>query len=161
MRVTAQDVLAAHRLTRSGHRRTRRTINLVIAGIGIALLFVVPSDMRPWIALCVALVVVGELIQLGIDYLWIPARIKRLHAQHRALHESIDVSVVEDGVHVVTPHATSTLPWAHVRRWHDGPEHVVLMQTDALMVVLPKRDFADTDLAALRAKLSQRVGPAG
>ena len=160
MRITAQDVLAAHRLTRSGRRRTRRTLNLVIAGIGIALLAVVPRDMRPWIALCVGLVVAGELAQLAIDHLWVPARIRRLHAQQRALHESIDVRIVEDGIHVVTPHATSTLPWAHVRRWHEGPEHVVLMQTDVLMVVLPKRDFGDADLAALREKLNRHVGPA-
>lgn len=161
MRITADDMIAAHRLVHGGRRRGRQLRSAMIVAVGLLLMVAVPADMRRWLGLCVAIIVAGELAQVAIERLWIPRRIARLHAQQRALHESIDARIADDGVHVTTPHAAAMLPWSHVRRWHDGPDHVVLMQTDALMTVLPKRDFASADLERLRALLTAQVGPAG
>lgn len=161
MRITADDMLAAHRLVHGRRRRGRLVRSAAIAGVGLVLMVLLPADMRRWLGLCVGIIVAGELAQLVIEQVWIPRRIARLHAQHRALHDSIDARVADDGLHVTTRHATATLPWSHVQCWHDGPEHIVLMQTDALMTVLPRRDFDATDLDRLRALLATHVGPAG
>lgn len=160
MRITPSDMVAAHRL--AGRRRPARTAaTWGIAALGALMLAVVPAATRPWLGGAVALIVLAEVGQWAVDRFWLPRHAARLHAQHRALHESLDVAIEPDGLRVTTPHAESRLPWSHVLRWHEGPEHVVLMQTDALFVVLPKRELADAELAQLVQALYAHVGKPG
>jgi hypothetical protein len=160
VRITPDDLVAAHRLAHP--RRVAHAASAwSLAVVGMLLAVVAPVDMQPWLTGCVALIVGGELARIAVDRIALPRRAARLHRQHSALHEPIDARVTDGGMEIATPTSTSRLPWSHVRRWHEGTGHMVLMQTDQLFVVLPKRDFSRADIDALRAGLERHVGPAG
>jgi hypothetical protein len=118
----------------------------------------VPPATRPWLGLCVAPIAASELGTLTVRHVLVPRRVARLYAQQRELHGPIDVAITPAGVELATAHGASRLPWDHVRRWHDGPAHVVLMKTDAPAVVLPKREFDAATLERLHALLRSNVG---
>ena len=151
MQIRADDMIAAYRTVR-GRPRGTAVAAWSIALVGMVLAIVVDDRMRPWLVACVSLM-------LLIDRIWMPRRMTKLHAQHRALHEDIDVRVGADGLEMATPLSRSKLPWSHVLRWYDAPTHLVLMQTDSLLIVLP-RDRVDADtLHRVRDALLAHRGP--
>ena len=160
MRVTADDMVAAYRLTR---RRApwRVALPWSLAAVAIPLLFVSPPAMQPWWIGAFSLIVAGECTRFAVDRLWAPVKLAREHDQNRALQEPIAVDVTSDGLDLASSNTRSHLPWSHVRRWHEGPRHLVLMQTDALCIVLPKRDLDAAQLDVLRERLLVQVGPSG
>ena len=153
-------MVAAYRLTR---RRApwRAALPWILAAVAVPMLFVSPPAMQPWLTGAFSLIVAGELMRFAVDRLWAPVKLAREHGQNRALQEAIDVNVTSDGLDMTTSNTRSHLPWSHVRRWHEGPAHLVLMQTDALCIVLPKRDFDAAQVDGLRERLIAHVGPTG
>ena len=159
MQIRADDMIAAYRTVR-GRPRGTTVAAWSIALVGMVLAIVVDDRMRPWLVACVSLIVAGELLMLLIDRIWMPRCMTKLHAQHRALHEDIDVRVGADGLEMATPLSRSTLPWSHVLRWYDAPTHLVLMQTDSLLIVVPRdRVDADTLQRVRDALLAHRGAP--
>lgn len=160
--LTADDYIAATRLhiTRASYRNNLIKLALIMGLLYAVLAFAV---MGQWTwqhaAGAVGLgAIAAVIIVLGIaatNHIMVARRTRRIYAQQKSLHEEFEFSWDETGFDLATPSARSRHHWADFRQWAEGPDGIILYQSDALFNMLPKRALSEEALADIRARLDQ------
>lgn len=160
---TAEDYVAVQRTMFARSLRSRKfagraalSLGIVIAGI---FLLMVSTGDRPLTALLIALGGAaggggGLAACIGINYLLLPRRARRLFAQQRTLHHEHRTAFDATGFRQRSVRADSALPWSELLGWHLGHEVLLLYSNDLLAYFLPVRAFAPGELARVEAILT-------
>ena len=93
-------------------------------------------------------------------FILLPASIKKMYSQAKALHEPIEMTVGQDGLAATGPNGEGTIPWTHVHRWRESRHVLLIYFSDELYHVVPKRCLDHSQEEILRTALLKNVGPA-
>lgn len=155
--LTADDYVAAVRLhlTRAFYRNRLIKVALIMGLFYAGLIFFILGQWT-WLYAAIALgagAVAAAIIALGIaatNHIVTARRSRRIFAQQKSLHDAFEFSWDETGCDLSTASARSRHPWADFRQWAEGPDGIILYQSDALFNMLPKRAFSEDALADIR-----------
>jgi hypothetical protein len=86
-------------------------------------------------------------------------RSRRIFAQQKSLHSEVEASWDNDGLELATPSARSRHHWTDFQKWTEGPNVILLYQSDVLFNMLPKRVFS-SDADGDSGNPAQGRGPA-
>lgn len=160
--LTADDYVAATRLhmTRAFYRNKLAKLTLIMGLIYAVLAFVVMGEWSwPYAAVAAGLgAVAAVIVALGIaatNSIMVARRSRRIYAQQKSLHDEFEFAWDETGFDLSTQSARSRHNWADFRHWAEGPDGIILYQSDALFNMLPKRAFSEDALADIREGLRQ------
>jgi len=159
-RPEAADYVAASRAGwwRSVRRRRFRiqvAIGLLIVTLlGITLGLVFQLDDKPVLIAMMIGGYIGWLIAcVGIGYLMLPRRARRLFRQQKALDQEFVVSWSPHGAKFISPKASSDLAWGDYLDWAENDGAFILTINDGLYHFVPKRVLDATQTADLRDAL--------
>lgn len=160
--LTADDYAAASRLhmTRAFYRNKLLKLAVIMGLFYAALIFFIIGEWT-WPIAAVALgagAAAAAIVALGIavtNHILLPRRSRRIHAQQKSLHDEFELCWDETGFDLSTPSARSRHQWADFRQWAEGPDGIILYQSDALFNMLPKRAFSEDALADIRRNLAR------
>ncbi|WP_447727904.1 YcxB family protein [Sphingomonas koreensis] len=160
--LTADDYVAAMRLhmTRAFYRNKLIKLAVIMGLLYAALVFFILGQWT-WLYVGIAVAagtIAATVIMLGIaaaNHLLLPRRSRRIYTQQKSLHDEFEFSWDEAGFDLSTQSARSRHPWADFRHWAEGPDGIIVYQSDALFNMLPKRAFSEDTLADIRERLRQ------
>jgi hypothetical protein len=89
----------------------------------------------------------------GIIYLLLPARVRPLYLQQRALHGEQRIEWDDDGLAWRGPTFTMDTPWQDYHRWHESAGEFLLYVNAQMPQFLPKAQLLPEQAADLRATL--------
>jgi hypothetical protein len=89
---------------------------------------------------------------IGLHYLLLPRRAKRLYRQQKTLQQLYRYSWTDEGLTLTTPTSTGRYAWSQFHRWADGQTAVLFSLNEQLFFFVPRRVLDDgraTDLKAI------------
>lgn len=152
--ITQDDFVAAQR----AHQR-RNTWGKVQYGVGMVLLgwflllalFSLIFTPRVWMNYTLPLLLAGA-------YLYIYYFAHRLsYRKNAGLFSEVAVEIGGEGVHVLTAHSESTVPWSSYRRWVESEKVFLLYMGERTFNIIPKRILSVEQLEELRKLLTEKV----
>ncbi len=158
---TPDDYVAVQRAMFARQLRSRRvTIRLallVAAAIAVVVLVTLPAGVG--VALRAATGglgggLIGVAVLLGITWLLLPRRSRRLFAQQRTLHHEHRTTFDGEGMRQVSVRADVQIPWSDFPYWHLGRDVLLLYSNDYLAYFVPRRAFAGDQLEATVALIA-------
>ncbi|MCW4462277.1 YcxB family protein [Sphingomonas sp. BT-65] len=160
--LTADDYVTATRLHMTREFYRSKLIKLTaLMGLFYAALVFLTLGQWTWQYAAIAAglgAVAAAIIVLGIavtNHIMIARRSRRIYAQQKSLHDEFEFFWDETAFNLATQSARSRHNWADFRQWAEGPDAIILYQSDALFNMLPKRAFPEEALADIRERLSQ------
>ena len=99
-----------------------------------------------WLAAC-----------LGLSFLLIPRRCRRLFRQQRTLHRDFDVEWTDDHLVYRSDTATSTIAWPDYYKWLEGSSVFLFYLNEQLHHFVPKRALTVEQITDLRNVASASV----
>ena len=82
---------------------------------------------------------------------------RKLYRNDQRFKDEVTADISEDGVHVVTPSTDSKLIWAAIIRFLESEKIFMFFYAAWTFSVVPKRAFADGELASFRELLHRKV----
>jgi len=152
---TPQDVLAATRLHLSASLRTRRMLNALLLGstlcaaAGLALAWI--FDRSPILSALAGAVfwpLFSSLVLLA-GYLRLPWQARRMFAERKSLQGAITVEWSDAGISTKSKYSRSRFAWSDFSAIVEGPDTILLRETDTLFTFLPKRVLSDEQVASI------------
>ncbi len=152
--ITQDDFVAAQR----AHQR-RNTSGRMQYGIGMFLfgwfiflaLFSAIFTPKVWLNYTLPLV-------LAAAYLYLYYFAHRIaYRKNAGLFSDIAVDIAADGVHIVTPHSESTVPWSRYRSWLESKKVFLLYMGERTFNIIPKRVLTPEQQDGLRKLLQENV----
>jgi YcxB-like protein len=92
---------------------------------------------------------------IGLHYLRLPARAKRLYRQQKTLQRPHRYSWTDEGLTLTTPSSTGHYLWSQFHQWADGRTAILLALNEQLFFFVPRRVLDDGEAADLRATLER------
>jgi hypothetical protein len=96
---------------------------------------------------------------VGLGFLLLPRRARKLFRQQRTLHHEMSFSWSDGGSEWRRGSSVTDTPWADYHRWMETPETFLLYVNDILFHFVPKRALDSVQADDLRATLAAQ-GPA-
>jgi uncharacterized membrane protein len=152
--ITQDDFVAAQR----AHQR-RNLFGKIQFGLGVFLfalfvlmaLFSIIFTPRVWMNYTLPLI-------LAAAYLYLYYFAHRIAYRKNAnLFSDIAVDVSPEGVHIVTPHSESTVPWSRYERWIESEKVFLLYVGQRTFNIIPKRVLTSEQQNSLRTMLKTNV----
>lgn len=141
MQLQDGDYLAALRL----HARWTRRRWIITALVMLAAAVVGWASFPHWPAVAAGAVVggiIGSVVWRGVAWWWyLPRLARRVFAQQRILHESMEVAWSEAGLSMRQPQASSITSWANYLRRRQDERVLLLYHSEVLFQMLPRRAF--------------------
>ncbi|MET3928012.1 YcxB family protein [Devosia sp. 2618] len=158
--LTADDVAAAGWLyTKRGLTRPRVLFSWFVLWLAtLAFLTFVWGGVEQ--ALQMPFVVLGLsllpfVIVVGLTVLLVPIRARSNFKQQRSLQVTLTLSWSDAGLRAVSEYGTFTIPWSHFMAWTEDGKCFLLLESNRLYRLIPKR-LLDTDQQnGLRTYLTQ------
>ena len=152
---TPRDVLAATRLHYSASLRTRRmrraylfgTALCAAAGLALARVFDL-SLMLTALAGAVLWPLFLSLVLLA-GCLRLPWQARRMFAERKSLQGTITVEWSDAGISTKSTYSRSRFAWSDFSAIVEGPDTILLRETDTLFTFLPKRVLSDEQVASI------------
>jgi hypothetical protein len=152
--ITLDDFVAAQR----AHQR-RNTWGKVQYGLGMVLfgwfllLAVFSLIFTPgvWLNYTLPLLLAGAYL-----YIYYFAH-RRAYRENAGLFSDVAVDVGDEGVHVVTAHSESTVPWSRYQRWVESDKVFLLYVGERTFNIIPKRILSGEQQEELRKLLTKKV----
>lgn len=85
-----------------------------------------------------------------------PLRVKRLYRNYAGIKEPSTIKLETEGVRFISKNGDVLLEWAHILKWRDNDEFVLLYQAPHLYHLVPKRLGPIAD--KLQISLAENVG---
>ncbi len=98
---------------------------------------------------------VAAVVVLLIYHYTIPRRSRRIFAQQKSLQSEVEASWNEEALDLAAPSGRGKLLWGDFHKWTEGPNVILLYQSDAIFNLFPKRAFSEEALADIRGRLDQ------
>ncbi len=164
----AQDYVAVQRAMYLRQLRSRRfagRMALLVAVVVAALfVFLLATGDGPGTAALIAVGgaaggVGGLAACIGINWLLLPRRSRRLFAQQRTLHHEHRTVFDEWGMRQHSVRADIATPWDEFPHWHLGRDMLLLFSNDLLAYFVPRRVLTGEQLAQLVAILTDAGVP--
>lgn len=93
--------------------------------------------------------------------LFLPWRLRRSYRRHRMLHAPFEIAFDDRTMSATNEFGHSSVPWSTFVRFRESKHVFLLYPADGLFHVIPKRLLSgDEEVNALRALLTEKVGPA-
>lgn len=155
--ITREDFVAAQR----AHQR-RNTWGKVQYGLGMVLFgwflllaaFSIVFTPRVWLNYTLPLL-------LAAAYLYIYYFAHRIaYRKNAGLFSDIAVNIGDEGIHIVTGHSESTVPWSRYHAWIENEKVFLVYMAYRTFNIIPKRILSAEQQEALRKLLKQKLQPA-
>lgn len=138
-RLSEDDFLAAQRLHRRRCSRGVTTTLLVVALVGIVVLYAASRAIGVVLVFAAVGGLLGEAVQNG---LLLPRQARRLYRQCAAYRQSFDYSWDEDWLSVTSESGNGRRRWSDYIRYREDERVFLLYHADNLFEMLPKAWFA-------------------
>jgi uncharacterized membrane protein len=152
--ITQDDFVAAQRAHQRRNLSGRIQFGLGLFLFGLFILMAVFSVIftpRVWMNYTLPLM-------LAAAYLYIYYFAHRLaYRRNSGLFSDIAVSVSPDGIHIITPHSESTVPWSRYQRWIESDNVFLLYVGQRTFNIIPKRVLTADQQDSLRTMLKTKV----
>jgi hypothetical protein len=133
--------------------RVRMTvICLIFLGIGIGIGWWAP-DLSAKVQIIASMIGAFALWMgtiLGLSFLLVPRRAKRLFQQHRSLHRPFSFGWSDAGISVRTNITVSELTWSDYHGWLEARDVFLFMLNEELVHFAPKRALTPIQITDLR-----------
>lgn len=152
--LTAEDYANALRLHMRRYWATRWTPKLtvlVIFLIAIAILVTSSSDL--WTFAAIAVMISAAAAPVARYFFDLPRQARKVYAQQKTLHQPIDASWTPDAYVTTAEDAASTIGWGEYYGWSADEKVVLLMQSQALFQMLPRRALSESQMSDLLATI--------
>jgi hypothetical protein len=154
---TEADLVAAYRTQFLASVWTRRALRshaigaTIFAALSVWLLG--PDDVNVGMAVLIGVAYWFGLMSLllGIIFLRLPRRVRRIFAQQKSLHGEMRVEWLETSISFQTAHGNSNFEWSDYVRLIEGRDTILLMQSDALFNFIPKSAITPDQAATIMA----------
>jgi hypothetical protein len=111
----------------------------------------------------IGLVVIGLAVGLSLLYSGFALRLyfrRAYQKDHRFKHEfTADMS--DEGIHIVTPLSDGLVKWNAFERFLESNDIFMLLITQRNFIVMPKRAFAQGEIAEFRSLLQRKIASTG
>lgn len=152
---TPEDVLAATRLHYSTSLRSRRMLNAYL--LGSALCAAAGFALARIFDLSLILIALGGAVfwpvflslVLLAGYLRLPWRARRTFAEQKSLQGEVTVEWSDTGISMKSRYDRLRFAWADFTAIVEGPDTILLRETDTLFTFLPKRALSDEQVASI------------
>jgi uncharacterized membrane protein len=152
--ITQEDFVAAQRAHQRRNLAGRIQFRLGMFLFGLFLLMTIFSVIftpRVWMNYTLPLV-------LAAAYLYLYYFAHRLaYRKNAGLFSDIAVDVSSDGIHIITPHSESTVPWSRYLRWIESKDVFLLYVGQRTFNIIPKRVLTAEQQDSLRTLLKRNV----
>lgn len=152
--ITQDDFVAAQRAHQRRNLSGRIQFRLGIFLFGLFILMAVFSVIftpRVWVNYTLPLV-------LAAAYVYVYYFAHRLaYRKNAGLFSDIAVNVSSDGIHIITPHSESTVPWSRYQRWIESEDVFLLYVGQRTFNIIPKRVLTADQQDTLRTMLKTNV----
>ena len=152
---TLEDILAANRLHFVTSFKSRRMLRAYLLGgalcaaAGLAAAWLLHLSMAVtavlgavyWAAFLSAVLLAG--------YLRLPIQTRRTFAQQKSLHGEVAVKWSETGISMTSERGHSQFKWEDFVEIVEGPDAILLRQTDTLFSFIPKRLLSEEQAASI------------
>lgn len=146
--ITAEDYAAALRLHAWRYlvsRRLPKLFALIVVLGSVAAMVVSGFDER------YTSMAIGGLIGLAVlpplaYFVFIPMRARKVFRQQKTLHMPVTVTWTDEGYTATAGQHGGTIAWTDYYGWSADATMIILMQSDALFQMLPKRVLSPADL---------------
>ncbi|MBV1706569.1 MAG: YcxB family protein [Hyphomicrobiales bacterium] len=130
-------------------------ISFVIAGVLLGVLGALHVGVNALQMVGILVVALGGGLALVAFFLWLsfaglPRLVKRNYAQQAMLRVNYTVCWSDEGFEVTTPRGTIAYIWGDFIQWAEGPETVLMFQSDRMFNFIPKSACSSADLDDLR-----------
>ncbi len=163
----AEDQVAMQRAVFARQLRSRRFLGRMAAlavfafafAAGVAFLFVADGMVTAASAAVIGVGVAGGFVVLGIiigiNWLLLPRRARRLFAQQRSLHHEQRITLTPQGLKLDSVRADSFYPWDELSGWLVSRDMLLIFSNDINAYHLPCRAMSDGQLAGAIAILTR------
>ena len=155
--ITQEDFVAAQRAhqRRNLSGRVQFRLGMFLFGLFLLMaLFSVIFTPHVWMNYTLPLV-------LAAAYLYLYYFAHRLaYRKNAGLFSDIAVDVSSDGIHIITPHSESTVPWSRYQKWVESKDVFLLYVGQRTFNIIPKRVLTAEQRDLLRTMLIGNVGKA-
>lgn len=151
-RITQDDFVAAQRAhqRRNASGKTQYAIGMFLMCMFVAMaVFSIIFTPRIWLNYTLPLVLAGAYL-----YLYYFAH-RMAYRRNAALFSDIALDLTPEGVHVVTPHSESSMPWSRYRSWMESDKVFLLYMGERTFNIIPKRLLTPETEDELRGMLRQ------
>lgn len=153
-RITQEDFVAAQRAHQrrnaSGKAQYAIGMFLMCMFIGMAIFSIIFTP-RIWLNYTLPLVLAAAYL-----YLYFFAH-RMAYRRNAALFSDIALDIADEGVHIVTPHSESTVPWSRYRSWIESDKVFLLYMGERTFNIIPKRVLTPETQGELRELLQQHL----
>lgn len=128
------------------------------------------------VALCVAAIIFGPALIKGpiiggvvaglialviLKYIVNPFYARRHYQQYKAIQESFEIELLDDGIFMQSPSASGKVAWDSVHKWRHNDTYILIYPMPRLYYIVPKslRDNG-LDIDLLIQQLNKHVGKA-
>jgi len=152
--ITQEDFVAAQRAhqRRNLSGRVQFRLGMFLFGLFLLMaLFSVIFTPHVWMNYTLPLV-------LAAAYLYLYYFAHRLaYRKNAGLFSDIAVDVSSDGIHIITPHSESTVPWSRYQQWVESKDVFLLYVGTRTFNIIPKRVLTVEQQDSLRTLLKRNV----
>ena len=160
------EYVAANALHLKSSRRRAIVFWLAMLGLALAALWlwffgrriISGSNLAGLLGGCIGGVLGGVLATLGVRFLYVPWKARRVFRQQRSLQLPFELSWSEEGFVSRNEQGSYKTLWSDLVRWKENEQLFLLYISDAMFHILPKRAFPDAEaVSSFRELLRARI----
>lgn len=130
---------------------------LIVAAL-VAAIYLVPAAIKGPI---IGGLVVGLIFVIILKYLVNPFYMRRHYQQYKAIQESFEIELLDDGIFIQSPSGGGKVTWQSMHKWRHNNTYILMYPMPRLYYIVPKslRD-SGFNIDLLMQQLAQHVGKA-
>jgi hypothetical protein len=164
VQLNEEDYVSANRM----HSARTPLIALVVAAIFI---FGAPAIPNPDISFSFSRLIASEaepalifvalvVFMLGVRFIYLPMRCRRIFRQQKALHAPYELTWNDEGIETVSASWSAKTPWDDLLKWRKNERMFVLYSSSVAFKMVPKRCFeSEAELADFASYLPRKIAP--